>query len=122
MIGVGLDLCDVTRFERLQENEAFIRRVFTEAEIEYCRKRNKGTPQSFAARFAAKEAFVKALGTGVRNGVALADVEVCTEESGKPFIVLHGETKKFADNYGVTKVHLSLSHEKGVAGAVVILE
>lgn len=121
MIGLGIDLCEVERFERLQENEAFLQRVFSADEIAYCKKRTKSA-QSFAARFAAKEAFGKALGIGISGGVTLQEVEVCHNADNKPFLELSGKTKEIAEKFGVTKIHLSLTHETGVAAAVVILE
>jgi holo-[acyl-carrier protein] synthase len=121
VIGLGIDLCEVKRFERLQENEAFLQRVFSPEEIVYCKKRAKSA-QSFAARFAAKEAFGKALGIGISGGVTLKDVQVCHDPANKPYLQLSGETKKIAEEFGVTKIHLSLTHETGVAAAVVILE
>lgn len=121
MLGVGIDLCDVKRFERLQENEAFLQRVFSADEIAYCKRRTKSA-QSFAVRFAAKEAFGKALGIGISGGVTLSEVEVRHNEDNKPFLELYGETKKIAERFGVTKIHVSLTHETDVAAAVVILE
>lgn len=121
MLGLGIDLCDINRFERLKENEAFLQRVFSANEIAYCKKRTKSA-QSFAARFAAKEAFGKALGIGISGGVTLREVEVCHDEADKPFLELYGETKRIAERFGVTKIHVSLTHETTVAAAVVILE
>lgn len=121
MIGLGIDLCEVKRFERLQENELFLQRVFSADEIAYCKKRTQSA-QSFAARFAAKEAFGKALGIGISGGVTLREVEVKHDEMNKPFLELSGETKNIAAKFGVTKIHISLTHEKDMAAAVVILE
>lgn len=121
VIGLGIDLCEVKRFERLQENELFLQRVFSADEIAYCKKRTQSA-QSFAARFAAKEAFGKALGIGISGGVTLREVEVKHDEMNKPFLELSGETKNIAAKFGVTKIHVSLTHEKDMAAAVVILE
>lgn len=121
VIGLGIDLCEVKRFERLQENELFLQRVFSADEIAYCKKRTQSA-QSFAARFAAKEAFGKALGIGISGGVTLREVEVKHDEMNKPFLELSGETKNIAAKFGVTKIHISLTHEKDMAAAVVILE
>ena len=99
----------------------FLERVFTEGEIEYCESRGVQKFQSLAARFAAKEAVWKALGTGFREG-EFTDVEVVQDELGKPELVLHGAMKKLADSQGVVKISLSLSHEGNQAMAMVVTE
>lgn len=121
MLGVGIDICEVARFERLKVNQAFLDRVFTIKEQDYCIPRKRAA-ESLAARFAAKEAFSKAFGTGISNGLSLDEIEVDRDELGKPVIILYGKTKEKALERGVNKIHLTLSHEKSLAVAVVILE
>ncbi|MGL5809807.1 MAG: holo-ACP synthase [Nocardioides sp.] len=114
IVGVGTDVVDVARFaESLRRTPGLRERLFTPAE----RQRSDA---SLAARFAAKEALVKALGGP--GGLAWHDAEVISEESGRPVFTLIGSVRAAADAQGVTEVHLSLSHDAGLASAVVILE
>lgn len=122
MLGIGVDICEVKRFDRLQKNEKFIKKVFTELEIKYCEKKNKGKSQSFAARFAAKEAFVKALGTGFRKGTLYKEIEVNNDDLGKPYLNITGTTYKTLKNMNGGNIYLSLSHEKKAAVAFVVIE
>jgi holo-[acyl-carrier protein] synthase len=121
MIGIGIDLCQVERFDRLSEDEAFLNKVFTSDEIAFC-KRRKASSECFAARFAAKEAFVKALGTGFSKEAGFQDIEVRRDERGNPHLELRGNAAVTLDQLGVKNVHLSLSHEKTMAVAVVVIE
>ncbi|HOV12916.1 MAG TPA: holo-ACP synthase, partial [Spirochaetota bacterium] len=98
-----------------------LEKVFTKNEIEYCMKR-KASSQCLAVRFATKEAFAKALGTGFRNGVYFDEIEIVNNELGKPDIKLYGKTKEIYDNLNLKKVNVSLSHEKHYAVSVVVLE
>ncbi len=121
MYGIGIDLCEIKRFDRLKTNSEFLKRVFTDFEITYCTNK-KGSSQCFAVRFATKEAFSKALGTGFRNGLHFNDIEVVNNEIGKPDIRLYGKTKEIYDNLKLSKINVSLSHEKSYAVSVVVLE
>lgn len=122
IIGIGTDIVDVSRVERLiHKSPAFIEKVFCPAEIEYCQSR-ANTAESFAARFAAKEAVMKALGTGWAEKIAFKEICVISDERGKPELILLGATKAFAEKLGVKRMHLTLSHEKTMALAFVILE
>lgn len=121
VIGIGCDLAEVNRLEKALGRGGFAARVFTPGEIAYCRARGAQAYASFAARFAAKEAFVKALGTGLRGG-RLTEIEVVNDELGRPQLVLHGYFKNFAAALGVTKTHISLSHTAQLAMAQVVLE
>jgi len=122
IFGTGIDLVDISRVQRLIDNsEAFVKRVFTQQEQKYCYKK-KNYAESFAARFAAKEAFMKALGTGCRDGIGFADIEVSNDELGKPEIVLHDLAREFCENKQIVRINLSLSHSKDLATAIVILE
>lgn len=117
---IGIDICEVKRFEKLVKDHSFLSRVFTEAEIEYCIKK-KNCCQNFAVRFAAKEAFSKALGTGLKSGIKLKEIEILKDDEGKPIIKLYDKTKLFYESRFNKNIHLSLSHEKSLAVAVVIL-
>lgn len=123
VLGVGVDLVDIDRIAemRRKHGERLCGMVFLPAEMEYCRKR--GNPdESLAARFAAKEAVMKALGTGWAQGVHFMGIEVTTAEGGQPGVLLHGKTKVKARELGAGKIHLSLSHSKNLAVAHVVVE
>lgn len=123
IVGMGTDIVAVERLKRLREErgQRFLGLVFTPGELEHCMNK-AGLDQRLAVRFAAKEATMKALGTGWRRGVQFKQIEVRTQGSGKPEIVLSGEALRRAEGMGVSKVHVSLSHELESALAVVILE
>lgn len=123
IVGTGVDLAEVPRIKRSAERfgDRFIRRVFTPLEIAYAeRKANKY--ERYAARFAAKEAGMKAIGTGWKRGVRWQDFEVANMPSGKPMLRFHGKAAEFAGRLGVRNVSLSITHTKETALAHVILE
>ncbi len=122
IIGIGTDIIRVERLAKaIEANERFVERVFTTAEIEYCN--SKATPAlSFAVRFAAKEAVMKALGTGWDGVVNWQDIEVTKDALGCPLLNFYGATKQLMATKGVVRTHLSLSHEKEYAVAYAILE
>lgn len=115
--GIGTDIVEISRVAKLIENTGFLQKHFTTAENEYFLSKNKN-PQSVAASFAAKEAFSKALGTGIR-GFSLKDIEVLHNEMGKPYIVVYNGAKELL---GEGKVFLSLSHCNEYATAMVVIE
>lgn len=123
IIGIGIDLVEVARIGRMVERygRRFVDRVYTAHEVEACRRRGAAA-QEFAARWAAKEALMKAVGTGWRGGVLFRDIENYNLPSGKPMIRLHGRVKKLAQRLGGRRIHVSISHEREYAVAVVILE
>jgi len=122
ILGIGIDLVEVSRIEQaLTRGERFQRRLFTPAEIEYC-LRHKAPAKHFAARFAAKEAGMKALGTGWSNGVAWKDFEVRHDSRGRPLLVITGRAAALAVAMGATHSVLSLAHDGGFATAVAALE
>ena len=123
IVGLGTDLAEIGRIERsiARFGERFLNRVYTSGEIAYCR-RKKTSGESFAARFAAKEAAAKALGTGISYGVGWQDFEVKREASGKPVLHLSGRAEELAGALGVVGISLSLTHTKGMAMAVVVME
>ncbi len=120
--GLGIDIVDVERIaEKLNKGAGFRDLVFSANEIAYCEnKPNKF--EHYAARFAAKEAFFKALGTGWLNGTAFNEVEIFNNELGKPGVVLLGETNITISAMGITNIMVSLTHIKTAASAVVIIE
>ena len=123
IVGMGVDIAEVDRIQTAIERhgETFLRRVYTPRERDYCEQfRNKY--ERFAGRFAAKEAAMKALGTGWRRGVKWVDFEVVRESSGRPSIALSGEAKKIADQLGVMRISLSITHTAVQAFAQVIFE
>ena len=123
IVGTGVDLAEVPRIKASIERygEKFIRRIYTPAEIAYVeRKANKY--ERYAARFAAKEAGMKAIGTGWRRGVTWQDFEVANLPSGKPTLLLHGVAAGFAEKLGVKHISLSITHTAELGMAHVILE
>lgn len=126
IVGVGIDIVDVGRMKRVlgagSRGERFKRRVFTDEERAYCEGRAARAAESYAARFAAKEAVKKALGSPARFGFAWPDIEVIRLASGAPRIVLHGRTKAKAQSMGASVIHLSLSHVETFAVAQAVVE
>jgi holo-[acyl-carrier protein] synthase len=123
ILGTGVDLCEVPRIEAaiLRHGRRFLERIFTPLEIAYAEpKANRF--ERYAARFAAKEAGMKALGTGWRGGIAWRDFEVVNLPSGRPTLRFHGRAAAIAAKLGVRRVALSLTHTKEQALAMVILE
>jgi holo-[acyl-carrier protein] synthase len=123
IIGIGTDICSVARMERMAQKYGarFLDRVFTPEEQARCRKK-AGTAERLAARFAAKEATMKALGTGWACGIKFLDISVSNEFGGRPAITLVGEAATWAESLGVRRIHISLSHERDQAVAFVVLE
>ena len=122
IIGIGTDLCAVSRMERAIQKQHFYERVFFEGERAYLEAKENARAQSAAAMFAAKEAVAKALGTGFIRGVMPWTIEVTHDGAGKPGIILHGDAKKRLEEIGGARVHLSLSHEGDTAMAFVVVE
>src|SRR3954469_2808834 len=124
IVGTGIDITEVARIAASIERfgERFLNRVYTSNEIAYCQSKKRSANQSFAARFAAKEAAMKAIGTGLRRGVTWHDVEVGREPGGRPTIIFHGQAKMFAEKLGMKRAALSLTHTAHEAMAQVILE
>lgn len=123
ILGIGIDLVDIPRLEAVLERHQgrAHKRLFTAEEIEYCS--SAGRPgESYAARFAAKEAFFKAVRAGWGQGVTWTEVEVVSAPSGAPDIRLHGGARKRAETLGARRIHLSLTHGGEVAAAFLILE
>ena len=123
IIGHGIDIIEIARVREMIERHAdrFIERVFTQAEAAYARDHVDPFPR-FAARFAAKEAALKVIGTGWRDGIAWTDVEVRLLPSGAPFLHVTGKAAEIAAGLGIVRWHVSLSHSRGLATASVIGE
>ena len=123
IVSIGIDIIEVARIrEVLVRTPRFAERVFTDAERAYCDSRGVVAAQHYAARFAAKEAALKALQTGWRGGIAWQDVEIASRESGAPYLILHGEVKMLFEKSGASAAHLSISHTSEHAIAQVVLE
>ncbi len=123
IVGLGIDLIELIRVRGAVEHfgDRFLRRVYTDEEIAYCRGKADPVP-SLAGRFAVKEAAMKALGTGYARGVWFRSIEVARKPAEAPGVVFHGGARTRADDMGVTNIFVSLTHEKGMAAAVVVLE
>ena len=123
IVSIGIDIIEVARIrEVLLRTPRFGERVFTAAERAYCDSRGAVSAQHYAARFAAKEAALKALQTGWRGGISWQDVEVAARESGAPYLIFHGQVMKIFQEFGATATHLSISHTSQHAIAQVVLE
>ncbi|OGW50365.1 MAG: holo-[acyl-carrier-protein] synthase [Nitrospirae bacterium GWC2_57_9] len=122
IVGIGVDLVKIDRIDKAGRNHpGFLERVFTDKEQEYC-SRQKFPAQHYAGRFAAKEALLKAIGTGWSAGVKWTDMEVLHGEGGGPIVNVSGRVKDMMDLKGVKHIFLSYSHDEGYAVAQVVLE
>ena len=123
IVSIGIDIVEVYRIrETLARTPRFAERVFTEKERAYCESKSAAAAQSFAARFAAKEAFLKALKTGWRGKITWHDMEILNDEMGVPNFAIRGEAQALLENLGANRIHLSMSHTTEHAVAEVILE
>ena len=123
IVGTGIDIAEVPRIREViaRHGERFLKRIFTEGEIQYCESKANRV-ERYAARFAAKEAGMKAIGTGWNHGVRWRDIEVARKPGGRPTLLLHGKAAEFAAKLGATNIALSLTHTAEQAFAQVILE
>ena len=124
VLGIGTDLIETVRIEQSIDRfgRRFLERIFTAGEIAYCRAKKRNAAESFAARFAAKEAGAKALGTGISRGVSWKELEVRRATGDRPTLHLTGRAAEVAQAMGVKAIHLSLTHGREIALAVVVLE
>jgi holo-[acyl-carrier protein] synthase len=124
VLGLGTDLIETGRLQETinRFGQRFLERIFTAGEISYCMRKKKNAAESFAARFAAKEAGAKALGTGISHGVSWKEFEVRREPSGQPTLHLSGRAAELASAMGVRRIQLSLTHSREMALAVVVVE
>jgi holo-[acyl-carrier protein] synthase len=121
ILGIGIDITEIERIAKSIESDAFQRKVFTLTELKSCGE-IKNSAECLAGKFAAKEAFMKALGAGIRQEVWFTQIEVLNDAFGKPYINVSGEAKLRLQQSSVQQMHLSISHSGGMAVAVVILE
>jgi len=119
--GVGIDLVEIPGLAVKLRNRSFLRKVYTPAEIEDCQVYAE-PDEHFAGKFVAKEAFMKALGRGIRQEVWFTQIEVMNEESGAPRITISGEARRVLENLEVKKIHVTITHTNRTAAAIVILE
>ncbi len=121
--GIGIDSIEVSRIKDTLSrwNGRFIRRVFTRTEIA-CLSNKKSRDEYYSVRFAAKEAFLKSLGLGLRDGISWLDIEIINDALGKPVINLFGKAKEIAEKVEIRNIFVSLSHTKNLGIAVVVLE
>ena len=123
ILSIGIDITEVYRIRQtIARTPRFATRVFTENERAFCEGKGVAAAQSYAGRFAAKEAFLKALKTGWRGKITWQDIEVVSDDQGAPSLEIHGEALKILNTRGATRVHLSISHTSELAIAEVILE
>ena len=121
IVGIGIDLVEIKKIEESIRSDAFVRRVFTPVEIESV-ERYQNKAEHLAGKFAAKEAFMKAIGAGIRQEVWFTQIEVWNDESGKPQVKVTREAERRLGQIAAKQIHVSISHSGGMAIAVVILE
>lgn len=121
IIGIGTDLIEVSRIKRSISKPAFLEKIYTQRELELCDGK-QSRAQSLAARFAAKEACLKALGIGWSEGLSFRDIEILNDSKGAPELHLSGKSQTRAEELGAKRYHVTLSHLKEIASATVILE
>jgi len=121
IVGIGIDITEQKRIMQAIDkyNHRFLQRVFTQAEILLCKQRSI---EHYVGKFAAKEAFMKAIGAGFYQHVYFRDIEILNRASGAPYINTYGTARQIFTQLAVTTVHLTLSHSAGIAVAVVVLE
>ena len=121
IVGMGTDIVEIVRIGKMIERhgELFLNRVYTEEEIRYCQRR-KQSYEHFAGRWAAKEAVMKTLGTGFIRGISWQDIEVASQESGRPAVRLHGGARERARNLDIAEILISISHCRAYATATAI--
>jgi holo-[acyl-carrier protein] synthase len=121
IVGIGIDLVEIEKIAQDIHSDVYLRKVFTESEIATC-KDSVNSAERFAGRFAAKEAFMKAIGNGIHQGVWFTQIEVLNYENGQPYIRVTGEAESWLHELGVINIHVSFTHTKKAAAAVIILE
>lgn len=122
IVGIGTDIIEIDRVNmKISKNIGFKEKVFSENEISYCESK-PDKALNYAGRFAAKESFLKAIGTGWRTPLSFNEIEIINDVLGKPEIILYGETKKFAESKSIKSIHCSISHIKEIVNAIVLLQ
>jgi len=120
--GIGTDVIEVGRIRRSMQNDDFIKKIFSSSEIEYCESKGRSKYQSYAGRFAAKEAVFKALGTGMRNGMGFNEIVILNDELGKPDVELKGKVLRFYKKQKLKSIFVSITHIGKYALATVVIE
>jgi holo-[acyl-carrier protein] synthase len=121
---IGTDITEIDRIENAIEkgsNGRFLERVYTPLEVEYCESRKNSKYESYAARFAAKEAIAKAFGTGIGEKAEFNEIEILNDSAGKPYVNLYGKAKQLYNSFGATGVNITLSHCKQYAVAYALI-
>lgn len=121
ILGLGTDVVEVARIARMIEDHGdhFLQRVFTSGEITHCQPR-RAAAQHFAGRWAAKEAVMKALGTGFTKDVGWTDIDICVRPSGQPYVILYGNARNYAAGLGIGEIMISISHTQNIATATAV--
>lgn len=124
IVGLGLDLTQIERMRDVVERrgERVLQRLFTDGERAYCERKKMTRFASYAGRFAVKEAVMKLLGTGWARGVRWVDIEVSRAPGQAPVVLLHGETARIARSKGIARIHITITHDAGLAAAVAVGE
>ena len=120
IIGTGIDIIEISRIKDAIKRQTFVHRVFTVGEQQYCESKGVQKASSYAARFAGKEAVMKAFGTGLAGG-SLQDIEILLNDKGCPYVNLSGKFAELAEELGATNIHISLTHAREYAAAQAIL-
>ena len=121
IVGIGIDLIEIQGIEKDIQSNMYLHKIFTEAEIKECQSVVR-TAERFAGRFAAKEAFMKAIGKGIRQQVWFSQIEVLNNKDGQPYIQVNGEAQVWLHAMEVKNIHVSITHTGQYAAAIVILE
>ena len=122
IFGTGTDIIEIERVKKqIEKDHGFKEKIFTSKEIEYCEKR-VDKYEEYAVRFAAKEAFLKAIGTGYRHGIAFGQIEILNEDSGKPYFIFHKKAKEILKKHKILNSFITLTHIRQFAAAFVVLE
>jgi len=122
IVGIGLDLQPVATIAESIQRQSFLKKVFTPAEIQLCQRQPRRMAEHFAGKYAAKEAYMKAIGAGIRQGVWFTHIEILNRETGAPYVVTHQAAKSLTDDLGVQTTHITISHTSDVAVGLIILE
>ncbi len=118
---VGIDIMDVARMEKMSSNASHLKKIYTEYEIEYINKTNSRT-QRMAGIYCAKEAFLKALGIGVRNGIDFLEIEINHEPGGRPYLKLSDKVRVMLATKNIKETAISISHTNGLSTAICVLD
>jgi len=123
ILGLGIDIVNVDRLKKSYENfgERFLKKIFTDKEIDYCERFQKKF-ESYAGKFSVKEAFMKAIGKGIKQGVWFNNIEVLNYETQQPYVNLYGNAKLFFEEINGSNIFVSITHTSNVGAAVVIIE